>query len=77
VFNESEIILKLVQAFYEWKKSGGPTSLPISETVRILQPKNPSITEEDIRSMVESHNNMLKIVGDDISLSDQAESMFK
>jgi len=65
---EDEIAGKLVQALLVWKAQGGPTGISISEATIIAAKKNPSITDSQMRSIVNSTNS-LELRGNDIVLS--------
>jgi len=65
---QDEIAGKLVQALLVWKEQGGPTGISISEATAIAAKKNPSITESQMKAIVNS-SNALDLRGDDIVLS--------
>lgn len=75
MINEKEILYKIVQAFVTWEKQGGPSTVSISETTRIFKKKYPTLTEDDIRTIVKSNNDLLQLDGENISLSNKIKSI--
>jgi hypothetical protein len=65
---ENEIAGKLVQALLVWKEQGGPSGIGLSEATAIAAKKNPSITESQMKSIINS-SNALELKGDNIVLS--------
>jgi hypothetical protein len=66
--NRDKIEGKLVQALLVWKEQGGPKGIHLSEATAIAAKGDPTITEIEMRSIV-NNSNVLALNGNTITLS--------